>query len=268
MKMRINKLMMVGAVVLTLASCDKQIDLVPQQQLDISGAFKDRDATLSTLIGTYNSCQVLEVSGAMPQIISDYMSDNSSFVGSLPTLQDIRDFNTLSTNANIQTLWQFNYQVIARANDVIYTVPKVPGTNFTDAERAQFIAEAKFLRAMVHFQMVNLFAQPYNFSNGSNLGIPLVTTQFTGTVTFPGRNSVAEVYDQVIKDLNEAIPDLPTTYSTAIFTRGRATKGAAQALLSRVYLYKGDYTNAATNAKLVLDASATYSPAANYSSWP
>jgi len=95
----------------------------------------------------------------------------------------------------------------------------------------------------------------------------VVITPFTGTVTYPARNTVAEVYNQVIKDLTEAIPDLPVTYSTTIFTRGRATKGGAQALLSRVYLYKGDYANAATNAKQVLDASGTYSPSANYSFW-
>lgn len=265
--MRLYKLLMIGAFVFAFSSCDKQIDLIPQQQLDVKGAFIDRDATFSTLLGVYNSCQVLEVSGGMPQIISDFMSDNSSFVGSFPTFQDIRDFNTISTNANIQTLWQFNYQVIARANDVIDAVPNVPGAAFTAAEKAQFIAEAKFLRAYVHFQLVTLFAQPYNFSNGSNLGIPLVITPFKGTVTFPARNTVAEVYAQVIKDLTEAIPDLPATYSTAIFTRGRATQGSAQALLSRVYLYKGDYANAATNAKLVLDASGTYSPAADYSFW-
>src|SRR5260221_6864844 len=184
MKIRIYKTLMIATFVFALSSCNKQIDLVPQQQVDISGAFKDRDATFSTLLGVYSSCQVLEVSGAMPQIISDYMSDNSSFVGSFPTLQDIRDFNTLSTNANIQTLWQFNYQVITRANDVIAAVPGVPGTAFTAAERAQFIAEAKFLRAMVHFQLVNLFAQPFNFANGNNPGIPLVITPFTGTVTY------------------------------------------------------------------------------------
>jgi len=263
----INKLMMIGAFAFALSSCDKQLDLIPQQQLDISGAFKDKNATLSTLMGVYNSCQVLEVSGGMPQIISDFMSDNSSFVGSFPTFQDIRDFNTISTNGNVQTLWQFNYQVITRANDVIAAVPTVQDASFTDADRAQFIAEAKFLRAMVHFQLVNLFAQPYNFSNGSNEGIPVVTTPFTGTVTYPARNTVAEVYNQVIKDLTEAIPDLPVTYSTTIFTRGRATKGGAQALLSRVYLYKGDYANAATNAKLVLDASGTYSTSANYAFW-
>jgi hypothetical protein len=248
------------------ASCDKELDLTAQQSLDVSGAFSDEGAAQSTLLGVYSSCQPLEVSGAMPQIFSDFMSDNSSFVGSFPTFQEIRDFNTISTNGNVSGVWQQHYRVIVRANDVITNVPKVPGVSFTDVERAQFIAEAKFLRALAHFQLVNLFAHPFQRNGGSDLGIPLVLAPFTGTVTFPARSTVNEVYNQVIQDLNEALPNLPPSY-TGAFNRARATSGAVQALLSRVYLYKGDFANAAANAKLVLDASSIYSPALNYSFW-
>jgi starch-binding outer membrane protein, SusD/RagB family len=250
-----------------ITSCDKELELTAQQSLDVSGAFSDENATQSTLLGVYSSCQPLEMNGAMPQIISDFMSDNSSFVGSFPTFQEIRDFNTLSTNANVQGVWQQHYRVITRANDVVANVPKVPGASFTAAERAQFIAEAKFLRALAHFQLVTLFAQPFQRNVGTDLGVPLVLEPFTGTVTFPNRSTVNEVYAQVIQDLTDAAADLPATYSTAILSRGRATKGAAQALLSRVYLYKSDFANAAANAKLVLDAVSTYSPSINYSFW-
>ncbi len=267
MKFRLLNILLIGSFVIVSSSCDKEIDLTAQQSLDVSGAFTNRDAAQSTLLGVYSTCQVLEMNGAMPQIFSDFMADNATFMGSFPTFQEIRDFNTLSTNANVQGVWQQHYRVITRANDVIAAVPGVPGASFTAAERAQFIAEAKFLRALAHFQLVNLFAHPFNFSGGTNLGIPIVITPFTGTVTFPARNTVAEVYTQVIKDLTEAVIDLPATYSTAVATRGRATKGAAQALLSRVYLYKGDFANAATSAKLVLDASGTYAPASNYTFW-
>lgn len=265
MKTRIYSIF--SLIIMIFISCEKEIDLTPQQSLDVSGAFNNEDATLSTLLGVYSSCQPLEMNGAMPQIFSDFMADNSSFVGSFPTFQEIRDFNTLSTNANVQGVWQQHYRVITRSNDVIANVPKVPGASFTPAERAQFIAEAKFLRALAHFQLVNLFAHPFQKSNGSDLGIPIITIPFTGAVTFPARSTVAEVYNQVIQDLTEAATDLPATYATATFTRGRATKGAAQGLLSRVYLYKGDFTNAAVNAKLVLDATTLYSPAASHSFW-
>ena len=267
MKNTYIKFLTAGAFIFALGSCENEIELLPPQALDVSGAFINEAATSSTLQGVYSSCQPLEMAGAMPQIFSDFMADNSSFVGSFPTFQEIRDFNTISTNGNVQGVWQQHYRVVLRANDVIANVPTVVDVTFTAAERAQFIAEAKFLRALSHFQLVNLFAQPFNKSNGADLGIPLILEPFTGTVLFPARNTVAEVYASVINDLTEAAADLPATYASAILTRGRATKGAAQALLSRVYLYRQDYANAALNSKLVLDASATYSPAVNYTFW-
>jgi len=267
MKNIFSKILTASVFIFALGSCEKEIELLPQQSIDVKGAFINESAAESTLQGVYSSCQLLEMNGGMGQVFSDMMADNSSFVGSFPTFQEVRDFNTLSTNGNVQGVWQQHYRVVLRANDVIANVPNVPGSSFTPAKRAQFIAEAKFLRALAHFQLVNLFAQPFNKSNGADLGIPLILEPFTGTVVFPARNTVAEVYVSVIKDLTEAAADLPATYASALLTRGRATKGAAQALLSRVYLYRQDYANAALNSKLVLDANATYSTAVNYSFW-
>jgi starch-binding outer membrane protein, SusD/RagB family len=248
-------------------ACESELELSPQQSLDVSGAFVNRAAAESTLLGVYSSCQPLEMNGAMPQIFSDFMSDNSSFVGSFPTFQEIRDYNTISTNGNVSGVWQQHYRVILRANDVIANVPGVSDPSFTDALRKQYIAEAKFLRALAHFQLVNLFAQPYQVTNGTNLGVPLITTAFTGVVTFPSRSTVNQVHDQIELDLIEAITDLPESYASAIFTRGRATKGAARALLSRLYLYRGEWADAANFAKQVLDVNSLYAPAANYAFW-
>lgn len=267
MKKRIYILSLITSFMLTFTACEEEITLTAQQSLDVSGAFINKSATISTLLGIYSTCQPLEMNGAMPQIFSEFMSDNASFVGSFPTFQEIRDYNTLSTNANVSGVWQQHYRVIARANDVIANVPGVVDVTYTDAERAQHIAEAKFLRAMAHFQLVNLFAQPVQISGGSNLGVPIITTPFTGTVEFVGRNTVSEVHARVITDLTEAIPGLPATYATALLTKGRATQGTARALLSRVHLYREEWAQAAANAKLVLDASTVYNPASNYTFW-
>jgi hypothetical protein len=78
---------------------------------------------------------------------------------------------------------------------------------------------------------------------------------------------VNEVHNLIESDLNDAIGSLPASYSTAILTRGRATRGAAQALLGRLHLYRGEWADAATLSKSVLDASSLYAPAANFSFW-
>lgn len=250
-----------------MTACDEDIKLLPQQSVDVSGAFTNEAATQATLLGIYSTCQVLEMNGAMPQIFSDFMADNTSFVGSFPTLQELRDFNGISTNGNVSGVWQQHYRVITRANDVIANVSGVVDAGFTDAERAQFVGEAKFLRALAYFQLVNLYAQPFQVSNGTNLGVPIVTEPFTGTVEFPARATVNEVHSLIKADLADAIASLPATYSTPIFTRGRATRGAAQALLSRVHLYRGEWADAATQSKAVLDATAVYSLAATHAFW-
>jgi hypothetical protein len=251
------------------SSCDEEINaLKPQQSIDVSGAFATEAATVSTLLGVYSSCQTLEANGGMPQIISEFMSDNAAFVGSFPTFQEIRDYNSISTNTNVSGIWQQHYRVILRANDVIANVPNVVDQGLTEIERTQYIAEAKFLRALAHFQLVNLFAQPFQVSNGTNLGVPIVTEPFKGIVNFVGRNTVNEVHDQIKLDLLDAIAGLPDSYSSALLTRGRATKGAARALLGRLNLYRGEWSDAATNSLAVLNsANPVYAPAADYSFW-
>jgi hypothetical protein len=254
---------------LAISACNDDIDLSPQQEVDASGAFNSELAAQSTLLGIYSTCQIIDMYGSLPQVISDFMADNTAFVGSFPTLQELRDFNGNSVNINVANIWQQHYRVVLRANDVIANVPNVVDPGFTEAERAQFIGEAKFLRALANFQLVNLFAHPFQLSNGTNLGIPIVNITFTSVddVEFPARNTVNEVHAQIKTDLADAIAALPASYSTAVFTRGRATKGAAQALLSRLNLYRGEWADAAANAKLVLDATTLYAPAADYTFW-
>lgn len=264
MKKRIYVFMLMTVVSSIFTACEDELNPSPQQSLTEEDAFADKKAAESTLMGVYSTAQVLEAYGSMPQLISEFMSDNVSFVGSFPTLQEIRDFNTISTNGNVSGIWQQHYRIILRANAVIANVPKVQDATFTDAERRQFIAEAKFMRALGYFQLVSLFAQPYQIQNGAAPGVPVVLEPFTGTVTYPAKSSVNEVHAQIVKDLTEAIPDLLDSFSTPEFTRGRATKGAARALLSRLHLYRGEWTSAASFAKQVLDASSLYSLAANY----
>lgn len=267
MKMKIFKVSLIVAFGVTFTGCGDDIELQPQQSLATEQAFLNESNTQSTLLGVYSSAQPLEMNGGMPQIISEFMTDNASFIGSFPTFQEIREYNTISTNGNVQGIWQQHYRVVLRANEIIANVPNVVDPGFTDAERAQFIGEAKFMRALANFQLVNLFAHPFQVADGENLGIPLVNEPFTGDVEFVSRNTVNEVHTQIEQDLIDAIAALPDTYANAISTRGRATKGAARALLGRLYLYRGEWADAAATSLLVLNNTATYAPAATFSFW-
>jgi hypothetical protein len=217
-------------------------------------------------MGAYSFAQDLDVFGSMPQIIADFQADNVDFIGSFPTLQDIKGYVQLSDNGSIRTIWSDNYRVILAANAVIKFVPEVKDAGYSDAERKQHIAEAKFLRALTYFNLVNLWGQPFTFQNGSTPGVPIVTEPdaLDGKTILPARKSVSEVYTQIEKDLTEALADLPASYTDAAQTRGRATKGAVAGLLSRLFLYKGDNAKAIQNADLVLNNTTLYKLATDY----
>lgn len=244
-----------AAGILLTASCKKDLQLTPEQDLETDLAFANKENTFASLMGVYSLSQQYQVFGSLPQIIADFQADNVLFSGTFPTLRDISEFDVVADNSTIQDLWAENFRVVVAANAVIAYAPGVDDDSFTEAERAQYVAEAKFLRALVNFQLVNLFAQPYNLNNGASLGIPIVLDPYVGEITYPSRATVNEVHQQIFKDLEEALPDLLNAgdFGSPAMARGRATKGAARALMARLHLYRGEYQPAADLAEDVID---------------
>src|SRR3546814_445579 len=221
-----------------IASCDKKLDVNPEQDLPTDLAFANKENSFASLMGVYSKSQLYDVFGSLPQIIGDYQADNVNFAGSFPTLQDIDTYGVKSDNSNVLGIWREHFAVIVAANAVIKYVPGVADEAFTEEEKAQYVAEAKFIRAIVNFQLVNLFGQPYNFDNGASLGIPIVSEPFEGEITYPVRATVDEVHQHIFKDLEEALPALLQAgdFGSPETARGRATQGAAKALMARLHL--------------------------------
>jgi hypothetical protein len=256
--MKIRYIIAISALTFSLVSCEDKLALTPEQDLTEQVIFNSPSTAKSAVLGIYSTAQNLEFYGGMPQLIEEYMGDNVDFVGSFPTLQEIRDFTTITSNVSIRDIWQVHYRVITRANKVIAQVPNVP--NLDAGEKDMYVAEAKFLRALAYLQLVNQFAQPYQVSQGSNLGVPLVLEDFTGEVTYPSRASVNEVHAQIKKDLTEAAAVLPATHPDGA---GRATKGAADALAARLALYREEWPAAITAARAAI--AGPYARATDYS---
>lgn len=259
--MKLKYYIITSALVLSLFGCKKELEKLPQQDLSDQLVFNSPATALGALRGVYSTAQTFDFYGSLPQVMGDYMGNNVDFVGTFPTLQELNNFSSVSTNSNVQTMWQVHYQVITRANTVIGKINDVPG--LSAAEKSQYAAEAKFLRALAYFQLANFFAQPYQVSSGTNLAVPLVLDYFDGTIKYPSRNTLNQVHAQIVQDLNEAIPALPPSYSDAAETRGRATKGAAYALLSRLYIYREEWAKAESAARSTL-AQGIYDTAPNY----
>jgi hypothetical protein len=246
---RYNKILFIVIAIFCI-SCEDELQLQPEDQLTLPVSFSNEETALGVLTGAYSAAQQDDVLNGTRQAYSDYMSDNVDFVGSFPTFQAISEFNQLSDNTSIEALWDDNYEVIGATNLVIKYVPTVEDEDFTEEERAIAVGEAKFLRALINFNMANIFAQPYSLNSGDTPAIPLVLEPFESEVKFPARATLEEVYNQVEQDLMDAAAVLDDSDNS------RASKGAAEALLSRLYLYKGQYGLAAEYADMVIQNAA------------
>lgn len=161
--------------------------------------------------------------------------------------------NIYSSGSNdVVSVWNIGYTVINRANVLIDGLEQNPGV-ISDAQSKMYIAEAKFARALSYFSLVTSFAQPFQKDNGASPGLPLRLQAENGPDNNDlARSTVAQVYDQILKDLNEAEADLPSSHATALLNTTRAHKNTAIALKTRVLLTKGDYPGVVAEAKKIV----------------
>jgi SusD family. len=163
----------------------------------------------------------------------------------------IDDYSINFTPTSTSSLWSYGYYLINAVNSAL------EGLDDFDADQQDkdnIKAEALFLRALAHFDLCRTFAQPYNYSAGaSHPGVPVVLK--SDSEAKPARNTVKEVYDQVISDLLEAESLIDPSYVRKVTdAKATCTIYAIQALLSRVYLYSEQWQKAADYATKVINS--------------
>ncbi len=157
--------------------------------------------------------------------------------------------NRITTNSGYVASWAEAYTAINRANNVLKFVPLIEDVSFNPKRKNEIIGEALFLRALNYYYIVRAFGD-----------VPLVTEpslSLDQDFKTP-RTSQAVVLDTIVANLLTAEKILPLSYSSEAQTRGRATQGAAKALLTSVYLWRKEYQKCADKAKEVLDLKALY----------
>jgi hypothetical protein len=167
----------------------------------------------------------------------------------------------------VNNLWAAGYAAINRANLFLegidantskYVTPTFPA-DFVTVKVPQYKAEARFLRALTYFHLLQLYARPYIDGNGSKPGLPLrLLAEKSSSNNDLARSTVAEVYTQILDDLNFAEQNLPLTYSTGYYRVARAHRNAAIALKTRVYLSMGQYGNVITEANKIVSVNAPF----------
>lgn len=189
--------------------------------------------------------------------IGDIASDDALKGGqNIGDMSDAYDIENFKVNANSQLLLDYyraQYIGVARCNLAITQLPSMSGDSISSDVRARLIGEAKFLRAFYYFRLVRVFG-----------GVPLVDFVVDSSEKWSQpRASVDSCYAHIERDLTEAIPALVEKSEYADEQMGRVTKGAAEALLAKVYLYAKDYANAKKWAAEVMN-SGEYSLCPNY----
>jgi len=145
-------------------------------------------------------------------------------------------------------IWSHPYWLLRHVNTILSFIEDIETTTpAEDAEKLDIKGQALTIRALVHFDLCRMFGRQYSHDNGASLGVPIVTSVLDPYAKV-SRNTVAEVYTQVLADLNAAIPLLSDSKRL-----GKLNRWAAKTLLARVYLYMEDNTNAYATAKDVID---------------
>lgn len=242
--------LLLGLGALLWSGCNDILNLEPQQSISQDQALESEENIKAVLVGAYNALGNSDIFGGNNLRDAELLGGDGEvfWVGTFNAPGEIFAKTMISTNLDAQETWLESYETINICNNVLDPASL---EQINEEDRPVVEGEALFIRSLCYFDLVRLYAQQYlDATAASEPGVPLVLTPTRNTseaLQVP-RNTVAEVYDQIIADLTTAVTQLPT--SNGFF----ATSGAAQALLARVYLQQGDYASARDAASAVIES--------------
>ena len=232
---------------ITISCSDDFVDRPVQYSIDSENYFNSRSDYDNALIAAYDLLQTTYLNSILGEIASDNTLAGGESQSDTPGFQQIDDMIHTPVNSNLKNLWDWMFAGVQRANFILEFKDK---TDFP--EKNQVLAEARFLRAYYHFELVKWFgAIPMKgdarFSPGDEKLIP--------------RSPVSAVYASIEADLIFAAANLSVTAAQ----KGRVTRGAALALLGKAYLFQNKFAPAASTLESLISSS-PYSLVVNYNS--
>lgn len=246
---KIKRNMAVLVIAIFILSCSSDfLELQPEQSIATDLALQSVGDYKAASIGTYDGLSSSNYYGRYFVLVSDIMSDDVKQNASANRASDWAAYAGSSTdNNNLATnIWSKAYSVIDMCNRIILGEADVSAS--VQAELDDYKGQAYAVRALAHFDLVRLYAQHYTFTDdASHMGIPIILE--IDPFGKPSRNTVKEVYDQVISDFNSALGLIGKKKNSFFLT-----ESGVNALLSRVYLYKEDWEKAAAAADKVINS--------------
>lgn len=246
MKLLNYKFLLVVTIAFFVIGCSKDfIEKSPYDSIPSDQALNSEDALQNALNGAYSDLRSTTLDGSLFgrdfPVVGDLQADNT-FVETKNSGRYLSQYNysVTVTDGVAEESWDDSYTGILRANQII-------NANVSGEAINAIKAQAYAIRALLYFKLVNIYAKPYTDSR-DNLGVPLVLTY--SPYALPSRNTVGEVYDQIVSDLTTAFLSAPDYASSATLS-----KYAIEGLLAKVYLYEGDNAKALQAAADVINNS-------------
>lgn len=246
-----------AALSVTFVACESQLNLLPVSQTIVGeggqgtagSSIVDAKSAESALAG----CYAMFKGGAAEYYVLDYFliadgqSDVSYAGADNAAWFELDEFRMLSTNSAAARDWTYLYNHVARTNSIIANVPKVKDVALTETRQKQIIGEAKFMRARAYFDLVRIYGEvPLVVDE-----LPTITSENVADVyplLYPKRNSVEEVYAQILKDLEEAASIVPASGPDKM----TITPGAVHTLLAKVHATLGNWNAVLTHTEEVM----------------
>lgn len=253
------KTLLFSTVTVGLSSClNNWLDEEPSDSINADGALKSstdlataRTGMYSALKGTSNFTDYYAANMFVyGEVHGEDMQYNAATGSGRARTYYYMTYATASDFDRSTSVWQSPFIIIGRANRIIQAVDGGNLTDQTDAAAtiAQYKAEAEVVRAMALFDLTRIYGKPYTEDNGASLGVPVDTAVLSSNTQLP-RNTVAECYAQILKDLKNAIS------SDALSTdklQGYVNVWAAKALLARVYITMGNNDDALSTCEDII----------------
>lgn len=273
MKKQIKYIIALSLVLVSAVSCKKEyLTPVPQTSVSDLTAFDSPERILGNIRSLYANTKGSSFYGGRYIVYGDIRGEDFlNETGNLVTGADVWALNCTGTSQNsVKNLWAQAYFTINLCNLSIEGItakgPSVVGATLT----SNYLGEARFLRALCYYSLLQYYARPYADGNGNKPGLPLRLTGIKG----PGysdlaRSTVAEVYAQIIADLDFAEANLPLIYTGATaaeLNTTRAHRNTAIAFKTRVYLSMQNYAKVVTEGNKIVTAGTTPPFSANVGS--
>ena len=240
--MKIENILIALSFVMLAASCEDFLDERPQsdftkedtQTSELESAYKSVDEAKAELNGVYALFKA-DIYEACNFYAGDCMSDNCYIGGDGVAEEQFDNINLSATNAQVATMWSQYYAILGSATNVIENVKLMDSSLIDNATRASLIADAKFARAWVLFDIVRYWgAAPMSLELIPSITVDNIDKWYP--IMYPERSSEEDIYAQILDDLSEeSIANLPS-YNRGVF---RGSKGGAYALLAKVYATMG-----------------------------